>query len=142
MMVKKALTVSICLLAFLALSGCAEEVPITTVHGGTYNVVHVSTAEEYAERTAQPGDKLLLVTIQGTENELDDMQDVFFNSAPDGRAMVTDGTMNSESVLVVYVPEKGDTVNAVLVFEVPATFLDTFTLYGTSFEAVALNVEK
>lgn len=142
-MVRKALSAAaVCLLAVAALFGCSKEIPISTIRGGTYNVVHVTTAQQYADRTAAAGNKLLLVSIEGTENELDDMQAIFFGSQPGGRAMVTDGTMNSECILVVYAPAKSDTVNAVLVFEVPETFLDTFTLYGESFDGVALNVEK
>lgn len=129
----------VCILIF-ALTGCTAEVPLTTADGTTYEVTSVSVADQYAERVPSDGTEFLLVTVQGTDSELDNMQNVFFGSS--GRAQVSDGTTTVSCSLIVYAPRGGDKLDVILMFQIPTSFADDFSMYGDSFEPVSLSVER
>lgn len=124
------------LLAVL-MGGCAKHIPLTTMNGGNYEVVSVATEATYAGRTAQEGSEFLLVSVQGAENELDNMEDAFYGES---KATVTDGTSTATCQLVVYAPQSNGSIDAILVFEVPTAFGPDFTLQGDAFESVALTI--
>lgn len=124
----------------LLLTGCTEEITLTTMSGKTYAVDSAHRVDEYANRVPQSGWTFLLVSIRGTENDLDNMQATFYG--PESKAAVTDGATTAECQLVVYAAGTADTVDAILLFEVPMDFSDTFQLYGPAFQSVSLNVEK
>lgn len=140
-MSKHTLFILVCALVLvLALSGCTSEIPLTTADGTTYGVTAVTIADEYAERVPSEGTKFLLITIQGTDSQLDDMQSIFFST--DSKAQVSDGASESVCSLIVYAPRSADKLDVVLMFQVPDSFADSFTLSGSGFEPVALSVDK
>lgn len=133
--IARALPAVLTVLLVVLTGGCTKKIPLTTMNGGNYEVVSVATEATYAERTAQPGNELLLVSVRGEEDELDDMEAAFFGES---KAQVTDGPTTATCQLVVYAPQKSGGIDAILVFEVPESFGPDFTLQGDAFQAVAL----
>lgn len=126
-------------LVFL-LTGCAEEILLTTMSGKEYEVTGAQLVDEYANRIPESGWSFLLVSIRGQESDLDNIQATFYG--PESRAAVTDGATTAECQLIVYAPAKSGELDAILLFEVPETFSEDFQLYGPAFQSVDLNVEK
>lgn len=138
----KRIVAALCILGtlVLALAGCASTIPLTTINGDSYEVLSAVVADEYAGRVPSEGTEFLLITIQGTDGELSDMESVFYGA--DQKAKVTDGTTTADCTLIVYAPRGGDKLDAVLLFQVPTTFAADFSLFGDGFESVPLNIEK
>lgn len=125
-----------------AVSACANEIDVQTMSGQTYEVVGCHLTDEYADRMPEPGWQFLLVTIRGTEDDLDNIQATFFGS--DSKAAVSDGTTTAECQLVVYAAGNGGngSADAILLFAVPEDFGEDFEMYGPAFQSVALNIER
>lgn len=122
------------------LSSCTEEVTLTTMAGKEYEVVSAKMATEYANRIPEAGWTFLLIGIEGAETDLDNMQASFYG--PESKAAVTDEVTTAECQLIVYAQGTSGEIEAILLFEVPQDFSDTFQLYGPAFQSVSLNVEK
>lgn len=127
-------------LCTLGLSGCSTEIPLITTDGDSYEVRSAVVTDQYAGRVPSEGTQFLLISIQGSDSELDKMQSTFYGK--DQKAMVSDGVTTAECTLIVYAPQPGDKLDVVLLFQVPLTFAEDFSLYGDSFESVALNIER
>lgn len=132
-----------CLLLVLTAAvcvGCAPDVMVNTMSGQSYEVKSCTFADEYANRVPEEGWEFLLVCLQGTEDDLDNIQATFFG--PESKAAVSDGTTHAECQLVVYAAGTGGRADAILLFAVPKTFSTDFELYGPAFESTALSAER
>lgn len=123
-------------------SACSNEIAVQAMSGQTYDVVGCQVTDEYANRLPEAGWEFLLVTIRGTEDDLDNIQATFFG--PESKAAVSDGTTTAECQLVVYTAGNGGnrSADAILLFAVPQDFGEDFEMYGPAFQSVALNIER
>lgn len=137
---RKRLCCLLLIAALAAASGCTPDVVVTAMSGQSYKVVSCTYAEEYANRVPEEGWEFLLVCLRGTEDDLDNIQAIFFG--PESKAAVSDGTTHAECQLVVYAAGTGGQADAILLFAVPRDFSSEFQLYGPAFESVTLTAER
>lgn len=128
------------ILAAAAAAGCAPDITVTAMSGQSYQIVSCTFASEYADRVPEEGWEFLLISLRGTEDDLDNIQATFYG--PESKAAVSDGKTHAECQLVVYAAGANGIADAVLLFAVPKTFATDFELYGPAFESVALSAQR
>lgn len=131
--------VVLAVLLCLMLTGCSETVYIDA--GNTsYEVTGVRVEDKYNGAAPAAGQQFLLIQAKGASADMDKMQEVFFGMDSE-RITVSDSTDTISCSSITYAAEgSGQTpdITAILLFEVPLTFAEQFTLTGEAFGSVSL----
>lgn len=126
-------------LCLIIMSGCAPDVSVSSPNDA-YTVTAAELSDSFDGITPPEGDRLLLIQIVGSKNNIENFEQDFF-SYQKVSCQVSDGVYSAPCKSVAYA-YNDDTLSAVLIFEVPDSFAKKFSLIGDTIGVTELTVTR